>query len=117
VRSYSASAYYCPASRRTNFHVLTGAQATKILFNSSGNDIKATGVSFVSNGASFTAKASKEVVLSAGSVQTPQLLELSGIGNKTILSNLGIETLVDLPGVGMNLQVDIKSSHLCCHVN
>jgi len=107
ARSYSASAYYCPASRRKNLHVLTGAQATKLLFgphDNSHGDLNATGVSFVSNGASFTAKASKEVILAAGVVQTPQLLELSGIGDKTILSSLGIDTLVDLPGVGSNLQ-------------
>ncbi|KAF9445168.1 GMC oxidoreductase [Macrolepiota fuliginosa MF-IS2] len=107
VRSYSASAYYCPASRRKNLNVLTGTQATKLLFGAhhdlQGN-FDATGVSFVSNGVSFTAKASKEIILAAGAVQTPQLLELSGIGNKTILSSLGIDTLVDLPGVGTNLQ-------------
>lgn len=112
VRSYTASAYYCPAAGRKNFHVLTAAQATKILFNTKPTNglFKATGVSFVdvsgtrSNTTSFTVKASKEVILSAGTVQTPQLLELSGIGDKNILGPLGIQTLVDLPGVGTNLQ-------------
>lgn len=99
VRSYSASAYYCPASRRKNLHVLTGAQvrvsvlvaefrlnsghqATKILFASStahDSNPKATGVTFVSGAVSFTANASKEIILAAGAVQTPQLLELSGM--------------------------------------
>ncbi|KAJ7234408.1 alcohol oxidase [Mycena rebaudengoi] len=107
VRSYSANTYYCPASTRKNLHVLIGAQATKILFTGPtpvGRVATATAVSFVSNGVTYKASASKEVILSAGAVQTPQLLELSGIGNKTILSGLGIRTLVDLPGVGTNLQ-------------
>ncbi|KAJ7756408.1 alcohol oxidase [Mycena maculata] len=103
TRSYSASGYYCPASTRKNLHVLTGAQASKILFTA-GSNLKATGVSFISNSVAFNASASKEVILAAGAVQTPQLLELSGIGDETILSALGIETLVNLPGVGANLQ-------------
>ncbi|KAJ8088003.1 hypothetical protein PM082_013554 [Marasmius tenuissimus] len=106
VRSYSTNAYYCPASRRRNLHVLTGAQVTRVLF--SGNDSRglrnATGVTFISGGRDFTATSSKEVILSAGSVQTPQLLELSGIGDSSLLSRLGIDTVVDLPGVGENLQ-------------
>ncbi|KAJ8088009.1 hypothetical protein PM082_013560 [Marasmius tenuissimus] len=106
IRSYSTTAYYCPASRRRNLHVLTGAQATKIIF--SGNDSRglqiATGVTFISRDRSFTTTSLKEVILSAGSVQTPQLLELSGIGNPSLLSHLGINTVVDLPGVGENLQ-------------
>ncbi|KAJ6486863.1 alcohol oxidase [Mycena sanguinolenta] len=107
IRSYSASAYYCPASARNNLHVLTGAQASKIFFSGltqTGDDLIAAGVSFISSGITYTANASKEVILSAGAVQTPQLLELSGIGDEEILSGLGIETLVNLPGVGTNLQ-------------
>lgn len=65
----------------------------------------ATGVEFVSGGQHFFAHVTKEVIISAGAVQTPQLLELSGIGNASILSAHNITTLVDLPGVGENLQV------------
>ncbi|KAJ7142149.1 alcohol oxidase [Mycena crocata] len=107
VRSYSASAYYCPASKRRNLHVLTGAQASKILFREpirDGGDLQATDVLFISNGITYKAHASKEVILAAGTVQTPQLLELSGIGDEAILSTLGIKTLINLPGVGANLQ-------------
>lgn len=57
-----------------------------------------------STGQIFSVAASSEVILSAGSLQSPQLLELSGIGSPTILSSFGIETVVDLPGVGANLQ-------------
>ncbi|KAG8779946.1 hypothetical protein FRC12_023673 [Ceratobasidium sp. 428] len=105
-RSYAASTYYAYNAGRSNFVVLTGAQVTKINFanSTSGGNYVATSVSFVSNSATYTVKARKEVILSAGSVQTPQLLELSGIGNPSILQQYGIRSLVNLPGVGENLQ-------------
>lgn len=55
-------------------------------------------------GHKYTARASREVILSAGAVQSPQLLELSGIGNKTLLAKLGIESRIDNPMVGENYQ-------------
>lgn len=69
-------------------------------------DLTAVGVEYVDlkTGNKYTAHASKEVVLSAGAVQSPQLLELSGIGNKTLLETLGITPLVDNPNVGENYQ-------------
>ncbi|KAF8604819.1 alcohol oxidase [Ceratobasidium sp. AG-I] len=105
-RSYAASTYYAYNAGRPNFVVLTGAQATKINFSNTtkGGKITATGVTFVSNSTNFSVTARKEVILSAGSFQSPQLLELSGIGNSTILKQYGITPLVDLPGVGENLQ-------------
>jgi choline dehydrogenase-like flavoprotein len=87
--------------------VLTGAQATKIVFNPTKNSAglyTATGVSFSYGGTIYTANAKKEIVLSGGVFNTPQLLELSGIGGRGLLSGLGIQTLIDLPGVGENLQ-------------
>lgn len=61
-------------------------------------------VAFVVNGTTYTVSAKKEIILSAGVFQSPQLLELSGIGNATLLKSLGISPLIDLPGVGENLQ-------------
>ncbi|CEL61578.1 hypothetical protein RSOLAG1IB_10142 [Rhizoctonia solani AG-1 IB] len=90
TRSYSASTYYAYNAHRPNLVVLTGAQATKINFK----DGKIT----------LSMKAKKEVILAAGAFQSPQLLELSGIGNSTILEKNGIKTLIDLPGVGENYQ-------------
>ncbi|GAA5996465.1 hypothetical protein JCM5350_007730 [Sporobolomyces pararoseus] len=92
--------------------VITGAQVTRINWNSdkaSNGNVVASGVSFVPTGSNstakpFTIKVSREVILSAGSIQSPQLLELSGVGNSSILKPLGIETVVDLPGVGSGLQ-------------
>lgn len=71
-------------------------------------NVVASGVSFVPTGSNdtdnaFTINVRREVILSAGSIQSPQLLELSGIGDRSILEPLGIETVVDLPGVGANL--------------
>ncbi|CAE6460895.1 unnamed protein product [Rhizoctonia solani] len=112
TRSYAASTYFAYNSGRANFVVLTGAQATKIEFKSPttgkyGGRLTATGVSFVHDSTTYTVKARKEVILSAGTFQTPHLLELSGIGNATILRQNGIAPLVDLPGVGENLQEHI----------
>ncbi|KAF8604820.1 alcohol oxidase [Ceratobasidium sp. AG-I] len=105
-RSYAASTYYAYNADRPNFVVLTGAQATKINFSNSTSKgkLKATGVSFVFNSTIFSVTTRKEVILSAGAFQSPQLLELSGIGNSTILKQYGITPLVNLPGVGENLQ-------------
>lgn len=66
--------------------------------------LRATGVQYYSNGQMITVNARREVILAAGAIHSPQLLELSGIGQASILSKLGIRVLQDLPGVGNNLQ-------------
>ncbi|KAJ7617144.1 GMC oxidoreductase, partial [Roridomyces roridus] len=100
TRSYSASAYYLPIANRTNLVVLTGAEAGRIVV--SGTPATATAVQFTMGGNqhSVSLASGAEVIISAGTIKTPQLLELSGIGNPSVLSKLGIETKVDLPGVG-----------------
>ncbi|KAH7337866.1 alcohol oxidase [Rhizoctonia solani] len=108
-RSYAATTYYAYNAHRPNFVVLTGAQATKINFkrprrNEKNGKLVATGVSFVHGLRTYTVQAKKEVILSAGALQSPHLLELSGIGNSTILEKNGIKPLIDLPGVGENYQ-------------
>jgi choline dehydrogenase len=103
-RSYAATEYYLPVKERTNLKVLTGALVEKIILEKSkkkGGDILATGVKY-SNGA--VANARKEVILCAGSIGSPQILELSGIGNKDVLEKNGIEVLVENDNVGENLQ-------------
>ncbi|PBK78481.1 alcohol oxidase, partial [Armillaria solidipes] len=113
TRSYAATGYYEPNVERPNFLVLTGASATKVIFDSVDlreGKRRATGVEFIKDGSRLWAAVKKDVILSAGtppnsrSLQSPKLLELSGIGNTTILEKHGIETLVELPGVGENLQ-------------
>ncbi|OSD07655.1 GMC oxidoreductase [Trametes coccinea BRFM310] len=98
VRSYAAPTYYCSHAQDSNYH------ATKVHFTKKGNTLTATGVEFVVGGKTYVANAKKEIILSAGAIQTPQLLELSGIGNATILKQHGIKTLIDLPQIGENLQ-------------
>ncbi|KAJ7112908.1 alcohol oxidase [Mycena epipterygia] len=104
-RVTAASAYYAPAAARPNLKLLTGAQVTKILFKPElvNGDRVAVGVEFSVDGQRYSVSVSKEVVLAAGVMQTPQILELSGIGNPQLLEKLEIQTLVDLPGVGENL--------------
>lgn len=112
-RSYSASMYYHPIRDRKNLVVLTGAHAEKITFkHDSDGLITANGVEYTQQGEKHLVTAAKEVVLSAGALQSPKLLELSGIGNSQVLSKYNIEILVDLPGVGENLQ-----DHLVCGVS
>ena len=107
-RSYAATAYYPPSvAARPNLKVLTGALVTKILFADSASKtsgLLATGLRFTINGNSYTAHASHEVILSAGTFQSPQLLELSGIGGRSVLESQGIKLLYENPHVGENLQ-------------
>lgn len=64
---------------------------------------KATGVQFIANSASHTVKAKKEVIVCGGSVNSPQILELSGIGSAAVLEKAGVDVIVESPGVGENL--------------
>tara|TARA_R110002020_G_scaffold36894_72_gene111205 strand:- start:5291 stop:6919 length:1629 start_codon:yes stop_codon:yes gene_type:complete len=99
-RESAAAAYLRPAMKRGNLTVRTGAMVERILLDGR----RATGVSFRHKGASETALAGREVVLSGGVINTPQLLMLSGIGPSASLAGIGIETVADLPQVGRNLQ-------------
>ncbi|KAF9508779.1 GMC oxidoreductase [Hydnum rufescens UP504] len=106
-RSSSATAYLSPVeSTRTNWMTLVGQQVTKIIFNpSTVHPRVATGVQFGTlSGARYTAFARREVIVAAGSIGSPKILQLSGIGDATALSSLGIASIVDLKTVGKNLQ-------------
>lgn len=106
TRSYATTAYYNPIASRPNLSVLTGAEVREVLLarGSDAAEWKAEGVRFVCNGSEYSISASREVIISAGSVQSPQILELSGIGGSDILSAAGISVKVDNPNVGENLQ-------------
>lgn len=99
-RCSTATAYLKPARRRANLRIETGAQATGIIFEGR----RAAGIRYVQNGRQCEARAAREVILSAGALQSPQLLQLSGIGDATRLQGLGIPVTHNLPGVGENLQ-------------
>ena len=104
TRSYAGNAYYKPNAGRPNLMVLTGAFATKIVFAASRTPLVATGVSFTISGEAYTASARREVIICAGTFQAPHLLELSGIGNASLLKSKGIDLQLDNPNVGENLQ-------------
>ncbi len=98
-RSSSANAFLKPARGRRNLTVATNAQATRVVLDGRS----ATGVDYVQNGAAVRATATREVVLAAGTFNSPQLLMLSGIGPAQHLRDFGIKVVADLP-VGKNLQ-------------
>ncbi len=93
-------AFVNPVRHRKNLTVLTGAQAERILL--SGR--KATGLEFTHKGTPGKATVSGELILSAGAIGTPQILQLSGIGPGELLGKHGVDVVHDLPGVGENLQ-------------
>ena len=95
----AADAYLHPAQGRSNLTVRTGAQVTRVLFDGP----RATGVAYRLNGADRTVTVEAEVLLCGGTVNSPQLLLLSGVGPADQLREHGIDVLVDLPGVGENL--------------
>ena len=98
-RSSSATAYLRPVERRPNLRIETGAHVTRILFQ--GN--RAVGVRYRKASKEFETYSSR-IILSAGAIQSPQLLQLSGIGPAKLLQSFGIPVVTDLPGVGENLQ-------------
>ncbi|KAE8394467.1 hypothetical protein BDV23DRAFT_190065 [Aspergillus alliaceus] len=106
TRSYSANAYYRPVSARPNLIVLTEAMATEVLIEKNDDEGGwiATGLDILCDGEQRMVHAAREVIVSAGSVQSPQLLELSGIGNPDVLKSAGISVKVGNRNVGENLQ-------------
>ncbi|MCS6762765.1 MAG: GMC family oxidoreductase N-terminal domain-containing protein [Candidatus Protistobacter heckmanni] len=99
-RRWSAAVGYLkPARGRKNLTVLTHAQVRRFIVENG----RCTGVEYLHGGAMLRADARREVVLSAGAIQSPQILELSGIGEAAHLQTLGIEVKCDLPGVGENM--------------
>src|SRR5215210_1980912 len=96
----SARGFLKPALSRQNLKVETHAHATRILFEGK----RAVGVEFRQNGVLRRVQARQEIVLSAGAVASPQLLQLSGIGDSSFLQGQGIDVVQHLPGVGENLQ-------------
>jgi choline dehydrogenase-like flavoprotein len=106
TRSYAVNAYYLSAKELPNLRVITGALVEKILFDNStpGEEPTATGVQYIHDETSTTITANREVVLAAGVFNTPKILELSGIGARTLLEKHNIPLIVDNPNVGENLQ-------------
>lgn len=100
VRASTSNAYLRRTMKRTNFTLVSSVVCNKVLMK----DKTAIGVEYQKGGSVTQVIADKEVVLSAGSIGSPMLLQLSGIGPAKVLQDAGVEVVADLPGVGENLQ-------------
>ena len=100
LRCSTAKAYLTDAKRRPNLHIATCAQATGLVLRGK----RVVGVHYQQHGQSKQAMAGGEVILCAGALQSPQLLQLSGIGPRQLLETLDVPVVHNLPGVGENLQ-------------
>ncbi|KAI1087244.1 GMC oxidoreductase [Rostrohypoxylon terebratum] len=99
IRSSSQAGYLRPVMDRPNLTILNGTFAERIIFNGDA----ATGVQVTGQGNTYTLTSKKELILSAGVFQSPQLLMVSGIGPKALLEQFDIPVVKDIPGVGQNL--------------
>jgi choline dehydrogenase len=110
-RCSAARAYLASARHRANLSVVTGALVHRVLLR--GN--RAIGIEYARGKALANAHAERDVILSAGAINSPQLLQLSGIGAAVELSQVGVETRIDLPAVGANLNdhPDLVIQHRC----
>lgn len=103
-RESAATAFLRPAVSRPNLTVVTGAEVTRIVMEGA----VAKGVDYIKKGAKLTARARREVLLSAGAINSPKLLLQSGIGPADELRQVGVEPVHDLPGVGKNLHDQLE---------
>ena len=110
-RCSSSAAYLHPAMSRPNLKVETNAVTTRILFEGK----RASGIEYKLGDQTMQVKARREVIISCGSIGTPQTLLLSGIGDKEYLQRFGIPVVAHLPGVGQNLQdhLDVNVQYKC----
>lgn len=102
TRSSARTAYYDPIASRSNLKVITGVQAQEIVFAT----LTAKGIKLLdrTTGKTYTAYADMELILAAGAIHTPQILQLSGVGPASVLEAASVDVKVDLPGVGNNFQ-------------
>merc|ERR1712130_206053 len=113
MRWSTASGYLRPALTRPNLHVLNNTMTDKVLFE--GTNAKGIQISNLKNGNETENIYGDEVILAGGAINSPQLLQLSGIGNAEELSKVGVVPILDLPGVGENLQdhLEVCLQHKC----
>ncbi len=112
IRWNTAKAFLKPVAGRANLTIMTGCQVKRLIIE----DQVCKGVEFIGGGTAWTAEAHQETLLAAGSIGSPQLLQLSGIGPAGLLTQHGIATVLDVPGVGENLQ-DHLQLRMIYHVN
>jgi choline dehydrogenase len=110
-RCSAAAAYLAPVRNRPNLQVITGAMIRRVLFEGK----RATGIEYEREGQRIQVAATREVLLACGAIGTPQLLLLSGVGDRDYLQRFGIPVHAHLPGVGQNLQdhLDVNIQYRC----
>lgn len=106
MRSYAARGYFQANEHRPNLKVITESLISRVILE----DKTATGVEFTHNGQQYAVQANREVIVCGGAINSPQILELSGIGNPDILQAAGVKCLVELPSVGENYQDHVVSA-------
>ncbi|KAG8963519.1 hypothetical protein FRC00_006078 [Tulasnella sp. 408] len=108
TRSYSKSAYIDPLPPRANLHIMTNQTVTRLIFDKSSGNLKATGVEYASNGYQQkpwpTVGVNKEVIIAGGPVGSPNILMQSGVGPSDKLTAAGVQVAHALPGVGQHVQ-------------
>jgi choline dehydrogenase len=107
-RVTSANAYLRPALARPNLTLLLRTQATRIVFTGT----RASGIEYLRDGVRQSAQAHREVLLAAGAINSPQLLELSGVGDAQLLRGFGLPVVAHLPAVGRGLQDHLAASYI-----
>jgi choline dehydrogenase len=105
LRCSASKGFLTPIQSRANLTIITKAQTTRLLFKG----IKVIGIEYLKSDRLYQISARKEVIISAGSIGSPQLLQLSGIGSKSLLDKVGVPLVLDLPGVGQNLQDHLQT--------
>jgi choline dehydrogenase-like flavoprotein len=119
TRSSAKEAYYASAELRPNYHLLTGHLVSRILTETYNDTVKVTGVEFATSADAERqqTKVKREAILAAGALHTPQLLQVSGIGEASLLESINVTTVVDLPAVGHNLHdhLSVALVNICEH--
>lgn len=105
TRSSAREAYYNVVESRSNLHLIPGQQVTKLITSTNGT-VSVTAVEYAASATAdrMTVGVTKEAILAAGSLHSPQILQVSGIGAPSLLESIGVATVVDLPAVGENFQ-------------
>lgn len=104
VRWNAAKAFLKPAAGRPNLTIMTGCHVQKLVIRNDEQGKRCSGVEFTGGGRNWFAESMKETVLAAGAIGSPQILQLSGIGDAAHLQQAGVDVVHELPGVGANLQ-------------
>ncbi|KAF7277723.1 hypothetical protein GWI33_009270 [Rhynchophorus ferrugineus] len=110
ARLSTAKAFVRPHRQSRNLDVMLNSTVTRILVSEVNGEKKATGVEFVYNNETYVVNVTKEVILAGGAVNTPQILLLSGIGDKAVLDEVGIEQVHNLPAVGKGIKNHVSFS-------